>query len=286
MSFFDRFRKKRQPVPVPEAPAPTLDPESYYRAQDARTKVALTAKRSVRLERGKAPAVDRGVVLAKGGITLAKKFDGAGVSLAKVNLDGVRAEAVLVLDHSRSMIGDYRNGTVQAIVERALGFALQIDGDGKIPVIPFDSHVYPAVEVTLQNFGDIVNKRLYHPDRMSRTNLRDALAEVLELAKTTDAPLFVIVVTDGQPDDVEGVKRLARELSQYPVFLKFLAVDHFPFLDELDNSLTGRLVDNINSQYLGRGVANMEDEDFADAMVEEWASWTRDALAANVLLPL
>ena len=294
MGFFDRFKKKAPPAAEPQdvftstsvGEEWTTNPAVYQRAHGV--PYTPSAKRSVRLERGKAPAVDKGIVLAKGGVTLAKKYEGAGISLAKANLDGVRAEAVMLLDHSGSMRRDYENGTVQSIVDRALGFALQIDGDGKIPVISFDSNVYRPVEVTLANYGDIVNKSLYRPNRMGLTNLTDALAAVLEMAKVTDAPLYVIIVTDGEPDDEEGVEDLCRQLSEYPVFLKFLAIRYVKFLNDLDNNLKNRLVDNANAQFLGNlgDLRQIDDVEFADKMVEEWDTWTRDALANNVLLPL
>jgi vWA found in TerF C terminus len=72
------------------------------------------------------PAVD----LAKLRAThpgLVKRADKAGISLSKRGLDGIRAQAVMILDHSGSMHADYANGTVQTLVERALGFALQIE---------------------------------------------------------------------------------------------------------------------------------------------------------------
>lgn len=294
MGFFDRFKKKSPPAPEPtSSPIQVIGGDEWvfdapFYQHVPGVSYTPSAKRSVRLERGKAPAVDHGVVLAKGGITLAKKYEGAGISLAKANLNGVRAEAVMLLDHSGSMRRDYQNGTVQNIVDRALGFALQIDGDGKIPVISFDSKVYRPVEVTLANYGDIVNKSLYRPDRMGRTNLTDALAAVLEMAKETDAPLYVIIVTDGEPDDEAGVEELCRQLSEYPVFLKFLAIKYVKFLDDLDNNLRNRLVDNANAQFLGNlgDLRRIDDVEFADKMVTEWDTWTRDALAANVLLPL
>lgn len=99
------------------------------RSTDTPSTVAAPA-RSVSLVKDPAgaPAVDLDTLT--GHVDLTKRAQKAGISLSKRNLAGIRAQAVLILDHSGSMRDDYRSGTVQTLVERALGFALQIDVDG------------------------------------------------------------------------------------------------------------------------------------------------------------
>ena len=94
-----------------------------------------------------APAVNLTKVREAGHIDLVKRAEKAGISLSKRNLGGLRGAVRLYVDHSRSMeLGgnkDYSNGNVQRLVERALGYAFQLDSDGKIPVIAFDSDLWP-----------------------------------------------------------------------------------------------------------------------------------------------
>lgn len=237
--------------------------------------------RSVSFVKQAGPANQRVDIEKRGGVDLAKKFDKAGVSLSKRGLDGVRAEAVVLLDHSLSMDRDYQNGTVQTLVERALGFALQIDTDGTIPVIRFDHGVHKAIDVTADNYATVTQTKLYQRDKMGSTNLTAALDALLDMAKTTTQPIFAIVVTDGQPNDTTTVTQRVRELAKYPVFLKFLAIQEVPYLRKLDN-MDGRLIDNADAQFISNP-AGMSDLDFADAMTEEWPKWITAAQQVGVL---
>lgn len=237
--------------------------------------------RSISFVKQAGPANQRADVEARGGVDLAKKFDKAGVSLAKRDLTGVRAEAIMLLDHSGSMQTDYRNGTVQTLVERGLGFALQIDTDGTIPVIRFDSGIKKAIDVTIDNYATITQTKLYEPNKMGSTNLTAALDEIIAMAKETTAPLFVIVVTDGQPNDPTTVTQRVRELAKYPVFLKFLAIQQVPYLQKLDD-MDGRLIDNADAKFIDdpAGMSNLE---FADAMADEWNTWIAEAQRVGIL---
>ena len=239
---------------------------------------------TVKLTKGTGSAINLEKVREGGHIDLAKRADKAGISLSKRGLAGIRAQAVLVLDHSGSMHDDYANGKVQVLVERALGFALQIDVDGMVPVIPFDSHVRDTVEVTVDNYRDVVNKQIWQPRQMSTTNLTAGLAAVREMAKTTDAPIFCVIVTDGNPDSEPETTKIVCELASYPVFLKFVAIRDVPYLNRLDtlDDPKQRLLDNVNSQSFN-DPASVSDLEFADALAEEWDSWIELATKAGVL---
>lgn len=238
--------------------------------------------RAVKLTKGSGPAVARDTVAAAGGVDLAKKFDKAGVSLSKAGLDGIRAEVVLIVDHSGSMRDDYENGMVQTVVDRALGFGLQVDLDGKIQVIPFDSKVWPTVEVGLDNYRDVVNREIFRRDKMGGTYLAPALNVVLQEAKQATSPIFLVIVTDDDPSDGNAVISVLNELTQYAVFVKVLTLVEAPFWDRVDKlSVPGR-VDNLNAQQV-HDPAGMSDLAFADVMVEEWSIWVEAATRARVL---
>lgn len=237
--------------------------------------------RSVTLVKAAAPATNRADVEGKGGVDMVKKFDKAGVSLSKRGLDGIRAEAVMLLDHSGSMVRDYENGTVQKLVERALGFALQIDADGTIPVIRFDSNIHDAIDVNLNNYADIARTKLYQRSRMGSTDLARALGEVFKMAKKTDKPLFVIVITDGAPDSQTAATEMVRKLAAYPVFLKFIAIQPIAYLQTLDD-MGGRVIDNADSKFID-DPAGMADLAFSDALVDEWDTWITAAQSAGIL---
>lgn len=238
-----------------------------------------------------APAVDL-TKLRDTHPSLVKRAEKAGISLSKRGLDGIRAQAVVILDHSGSMLDDYANGTVQTLVERALGFALQIDADGTVPVIPFDYGVRPAVDVTVSNYAGVVDRDIWQRYDMGSTNLAAALTALMDMATKADAPIFAIVICDGSPDSKEATTKVVCELAGYPVFLKFLAIKPVDYLQDLDDLPSGkggvfrrggsRLLDNVDAKFIP-DPAGMSDLAFADAMTDEWDSWIEAATAAGVL---
>jgi Mg-chelatase subunit ChlD len=239
--------------------------------------------RTVELVRSSGPAVDLTKVRDAGHVDLTKRAEKAGLALSRRGLDGIRAEVVAVLDYSGSMHGAYGDGTVQTITERALGLGLQVDPDGRVPVIRFGSSADVVGDAMVSNYQGFVDREVAR-GRMGSTNLTAALELVLELAKETTAPLFVFVVTDGTPDDRRSAEAMLAELTRYPVFVKILATTSsaWTWLEMLDDALPGRLVDNLDAKFIG-DPAGMADLAFAEAMADEWDSWVAGAIAAGIL---
>ncbi|WP_053065289.1 VWA domain-containing protein [Micromonospora sp. RV43] len=231
-----------------------------------------------------APAINISKVREAGHIELAKRADKAGLALSKKGLNGIRAQAVLVLDHSGSMLNDYSNGKVQTLVERVLGFSLQIDVDGTVPVVPFDHRVLPTVEVTVDTYRDVVNRKIWRGmGDMGSTRLHEALRVVRDMAVITDAPLFCAVVTDGNPDSRPPTTDIVVDLARYPVFLKFIAIREVPYLQELDDlPADRRLLDNVDAKFFNDPSA-VSDLEFADALADEWDTWISAAQRAGVV---
>ena len=242
------------------------------------------ARAAINLQKGTGPAVARDTVELTGGVNMTKRFDKAGTALSKLGLTGVRAQVVMLLDHSGSMHSDYRNGTVQTLVERALGFAAQVDTDGKLPIIAFDSGVYEPVEVDLASYANVVNDKIWRPTEMSGTNMHKPLQQVIEMAKTTEEPIFLIVIGDGSPADKIKTKKAVIELANYPVFIKFLAIRPVDFLQELDDLPDSvRLLDNVDAKFID-DPSGISDLNFAEAMADEWDSWFNLAQAHNLVV--
>jgi Mg-chelatase subunit ChlD len=239
--------------------------------------------RSVKLvqDQSGAPAVDLTKVRAAGKVDLAKRAEKAGLALSRHDLAGLRAEGVLLIDHSWSMERAYRSGQVQTITERALGFGLQIDADGQVPVIRFDSGASLATTATVDNYQGIVSREIHKPARMGSTNLAAGLRLVLEMARAATSPLYVLIVTDGEPNSQPETDAVLVELSHYPVFVTILATTEYArtYLEHLDHDLPGRFIDNIDAKFLTDPDA-LTDLEFADALADEWRSWI--AAAQNV----
>ncbi len=170
-----------------------------------------------------APAVDLNKVAAAGHVNLSKTAEKVGVSLAKRGLGGMRGRVIVLLDHSGSMYGDFQSGTVQTLLERTLGFGLNIDTDGAVEVIPFDSKVWGTVNVAVGNHEQAA-RQVWKPDSMGSTNLTAALEQVRDIATKTSEPIVCVVLTDGNPNDRRSCTATVVDMARYPVFLKFLAL--------------------------------------------------------------
>jgi hypothetical protein len=219
---------------------------------------------------------------------LVKRADKAGLALSKRGLDGIRGEAVLLLDHSGSMRPDYKSGLVQMLVERFLAFALQIDVDGKIPVIPFDGKLHLAGNrltgrrphvVTMENYRGVVDRDLWKPSEMGSTVMSAPLEYVADMARDLrEGWLFVGLIGDGSPnpEDKRKTTQAAIDISPLPLFLKFLAIRPVGYLQDLDDLEVPKVrpVDNIDAKFIS-DPAGMSDLAFADAMLDELDTWVR-----------
>jgi hypothetical protein len=242
---------------------------------------------TARLIYGTGAAVDVSALRTAGHGLLATRASEAGQSLARRGLTGIRARCVLMLDHSGSMAGAYQSGEVQELVERALGFALQLDVDGKIPVIPWDSRLRDGAVVDVGNYrgvvGDGRRRGLWKPSDMGGTALHLALERIRSQATVTELPLFAMVVTDGAPDSTAKAADICAQTARYPVFLKFLALGSVSFLDHLEAGLPNRLVPNVSTKVFP--TLRMTDAQFAEAMADGWETWIAAATTAGILRP-
>ena len=239
---------------------------------------------SVKLHKDPAgSAFSRDEVAARGGVDLVKKFDEVGNSLKKRGLSGISAEVAVILDHSGSMSYNYDRGQVQKLVDRALAFALQVDYDGNVPVIPFDSRLHPTVEVGLDNFAGVVEREIYKPNDMGGTYLAPAFDFIDGYTEEAfERPLFLIIITDDSPSDREKVTKWILNSSKRPIFIKVLSLVNTPYWDKLDDNIPAskRLLDNIDAK---RITLQENDEEFAEKMVDEWDKWIKLATDAGVL---
>ena len=195
------------------------------------------------------------------------------------------------------MFGGYASGLVQKLVERALGFALQIDSDGSIEVIPFDSVMWPKVLVDVSNYRGITDAKLWNRGRMGGTNMAQPFRTIQQEAEGSEEPIFLIVVGDGSPSDKSATTQAVCDLAGYPVFIKFLAIAEVDYLQDLDDLPSGsgggglfgrrrsgptRLLDNVDAKFISDpdGISDLA---FSDAMLDEWDTWIKAATDAGIL---
>ncbi|MCW2778575.1 MAG: Stress response protein [Frankiales bacterium] len=221
----------------------------------------------------------------------------AGVSLTKRGLGEHTARVALCLDISASMAGLYRRGAVQRLAERVLALALRFDDDGAVDVFLFGREGYTAPAMTLENSPTFLDRALrayplegatfygkavrlvrehYFGDAVAR---REPLREQL--------PVYVMFLTDGEPNDRKDAEAQVREAALEPVFWQFMGIGkRFPFLEKLDD-LRGRYVDNADffsvteDELLGR--SPLPDDALFDRLMQEYPAWLPQARQKGLL---
>ncbi|SHG01845.1 TerF vWA domain-containing protein [Jatrophihabitans endophyticus] len=224
-------------------------------------------------------------------ISLLKKEQDRGTDLGELV-----AQVEIAIDFSGSMNRRYKNGEVQAVVERALALSLSgLDDDGVVPVHFFHSSGFPPELVDRDNYQGFVDAWAGR-HRMGGTAYAPTIRAVLDgTAKKkrlfgrsrpdTDAleaekdapPKFVLFVTDGAPSDRGETTRLLVEAAGRPVFWQFVGLGYSPsFLRKLDD-MGNRVVDNVGlTEY--EDTLEMTDQQFFDDIIGEFfGSWLPEA---------
>ena len=226
---------------------------------------------------GQGPAISLDKIPA-GLVTLTKT---AAVSLDKRGLTGHRAAVYLVLDHSGSMQSFYANGSMQRLGEQALALSANLDDDGNVPLIYFESYVNQHEDARLDNYQGIIN-RTHTAVRWGSTDYARAIDYVTDLHHGNPLPGLVIFQTDGEPDSRRDAEAALREASREPLFFAFVGFgNNIRFLEKLDD-LHSRKVDNA-SFFHARDPHRVTDEQLYDGITHEYASWLAAATAAGVI---
>lgn len=223
-------------------------------------------------------------------VSLAKT---AAVSLEKKGLTGLRAAVYLVVDRSYSMCGYYSNGSLQHLADQALGLSVNLDDDGTVPLVFFDSKPYPVVEIQLDQYqGVVADQHRQHggENTMGGTQYTIAMRAVIDHYQASGAtdPALVIFQTDGKPQDADATRLQLAHASTLPLFWSFIGFGpaKIPFLQQLD-TLQGRVVDNASYFHAGANPQCLTDEELDEALydglIHEFGPWLADARAKGVL---
>ncbi|BCW74730.1 VWA domain-containing protein [Arthrobacter sp. NicSoilB11] len=215
-------------------------------------------------------------------------------------LNGQKAKVAVALDFSGSMSPAYKSGSMQRLVEKTLALATQFDDDGAIDFFVFDSSAAYLGEISIADFSGSVD-RLTKGRRMGTTNYADAFLSIREhfgfapptaprkglfgLGKAkfgptrpvtsmpAEMPVYVLFLTDGAPDSKNAALQALTEVSNAPIFWKFLSIGPQPiaFLEQLD-TITQRFVDNANYEPIG-DVDAINDALLFGKMLKEFPEW-------------
>ncbi|WP_296943927.1 VWA domain-containing protein [uncultured Massilia sp.] len=270
---------------------------------------ATSASASASAAPAAAPAVNLEKRVAREAPALVSLVKSAGVSLAKVGLDGHRARVCLVLDISGSMRALYRDGLVQRFAERILALGCRFDDDGEIDVFLFGRDVHRDEPMGLGNWsgyvGQVIDRHPLEGDTrygaamqaVRRHYFPDAGGGERRQPLAAALPVYVMFVTDGGTSDKPLTERQLRWSSREPVFWQFMGIgkgkksksrllanfadSDFPFLEKLDE-LDGRLVDNAGFFSVSSPDEHGDDALY-DLLMEEYPGWLREARRHGLL---
>jgi stress response protein SCP2 len=160
----------------------------------------------------------------------------AGVSLEKKGLGDHKARVALCLDISASMSRLYHQGKVQALCERVLGLAVQLDDDGMCDVFTFGTGGYEEGPIDLRNYSGWVDNLVRRRRLEGGTNYNKAMRAVREhyfpdghgkkrtSPRPDQRPVYVMFVTDGHTTDQNGTRDQVTWSSYEPLFWQFMAI--------------------------------------------------------------
>ncbi|MFJ9114436.1 VWA domain-containing protein [Streptomyces sp. NPDC102394] len=231
------------------------------------------------------PAISLDKVPA-GLVSLAKT---AAVSLEKHGAAGQRAAVYLIVDRSGSMAPHFRSGAVQHLADQALGLSVNLDDDGTVPLVFFDSRPYPVTDVQLDSYQGVVAQQhqLHGGERtMGGTIYTAAMRAVIQHYTHSGAadPALVIFQTDGEPGDRDDARLELAQASKLPIFWSFVGFGpaKVRFLQQLD-TMRGRLVDNASYFHAGADPTGLADSALYDGITREFGTWLTAARAKGLL---
>lgn len=210
-------------------------------------------------------------------INLKKK---AETAIEKVHLEDVTVRVAIIVDASGSMRSLYENQTIQNIVNRIMGLAMNFDDNGELDVWMFSNDmIYSCVdEKQCETFiqdnqyeirTKLMNGTCYNPplDDMfkiysadtSKKGLLGKLFSGFSKPVKEQEPLksFLIFVTDGEPTDNFNITKFEERLRAIDAYCLFIGIDQLR-----QNILTaGDKSNNIESLVISsRDFSGMSDE--------------------------
>lgn len=220
----------------------------------------------------------------------------------KIGLDGQKAQVVLALDYSGSMSSLYRDGRVQALVERILPLGLAFDDNGEVDFYLFESGQRKLPEnITLKNIAGYIDNKIMGKYSMGGTEYAPVINAIVNdfssgststqskggflgmgkkevvVGKQMDLPVYVIFITDGENSDKAAAEEAIRFASSHGIFFQFVGIGsaYFDFLKRLDN-LSGRTIDNANF-FQVEDLGRKTDENLYKLLLTEFPSFVKEA---------
>ena len=196
--------------------------------------------------------------------------------LNKPQLQGLTSRVGVVLDYSGSMNSLYKNGTVQAVLERLFPLALQFDDNGEMEFWIFDDKFHRLENININNYYGYIDNKVFGKYHMGCTNYAPVLKDVQKKyikEEPANLPNYIIFITDGNNYDRADTTKIITDMSKDPIFIQFIGIgnDNFTYLEDLDE-INGRYVDNANFFALP-DIINIQDNELYSLLLKEYPQW-------------
>ncbi|MGM3175814.1 vWA domain-containing protein [Dickeya lacustris] len=222
-------------------------------------------------------------------ISLAKN---ARVSLVKHSLDAVKAKVAFVLDASGSMKREFKQGHVQAVLDRIAILAVQFDDDGAMDVWGFADKHRKYDDVTLANLDGYIERlqgtglrvqRELLPELGGINNEPPCMMAIIDYFQNSELPVYVVFITDGGISKTKAIKDAIRRSANHAIFWKFIGLggNNYGILEQLD-TFTDRRIDNTHFFPID-DFAKIDDATLYDMLLKEFSDWKQDAMKKGII---
>lgn len=212
-------------------------------------------------------------------INLDLRKDKVNLMCSKIpQLSGLKARVALVLDYSGSMSGEYRDGTVQSIVERIMPIASKFDDNSELDLWIFESGFKRLEGINMTNFYDYVKRDITSKYSMGGTRYAPVIEDIIRkytVEEPSNLPTYIIFITDGDNDrdDKAPTTKLITEVSGQPIFWQFVGVGgaSMQYLEDLDD-MGGREIDNADFFRI-KNINQTSDDYLYEKLFDEYPDW-------------
>jgi hypothetical protein len=215
-------------------------------------------------------------------VDLAKKISlyktQATSSLSLVKIPAQSMDVAVVLDASKSMFADYKEGRVQALLEKVFGLASALSKGNCMDLFLFGNDSAQLPSVSLNNLEGYVEREILGVHKINQaTNYAKGIECVNNAYYGRKNATLVLFITDGEATDKTHTEAWVRQVCRNPYFFQFVGIgnERFAFLEKLDD-LTGRAVDNCGF-IRAEKIFEMPEAQLYQGMLSELPSWLEEA---------
>lgn len=209
-------------------------------------------------------------------VSLYKSQATASLSLAKIPTQCM--DVAVVLDASKSMYADYKEGRVQALLEKVFGLASALSKGNCMDLFLFGNDSAQLASVDMKNLEGYVAREILGVHKINQaTNYAKGIECVNNAYYGRSNATLVLFITDGDATDKTHTEAWVRQVCRNPYFFQFVGIgnERFAFLEKLDE-LSGRAVDNCGF-IRAEKIFEMPENKLYEGMLSELPGWLEEA---------